>query len=153
MDHNYYYHMYSFFGKIHFEVITQKANRNHKKHINLLNLLSMTLNLHSCLPTLLSCFPKVFSCSPTLHFCSPTLFSSTPKVFSHAPTLRFSSPRILFCNPDLHSCFPTLLSCSLLINSSTRETILTYKNYLNNKKQLYTTNGHAANTRLCSLAG
>ena len=132
MDHNYYHHMYSFFGKIHFEVITQKANRNHKKHINLLNLLSMTLNLHSCLPTLLSCFPKVFSCSPTL---------------------RFSSPRILFCNPDLHSCFPTLLSCSLLINSSTRETILTYKNYLNNKKQLYTTNGHAANTRLCSLAG
>ena len=132
MDHNYYHHMYSFFGKIHFEVITQKANRNHKKHINLLNLLSMTLNLHSCLPTLLSCFPKVFSCSPTL---------------------RFSSPRILFCNPDLHSCFPTLLSCSLLINSLTRKTILTYKNYLNNKKQLYTTNGHAANTRLCSLAG
>jgi hypothetical protein len=30
---------------------------------------------------------------------------------------------------------------------------LTNNNYRNNKKQLYTTNGHAANTRLCSLAG
>ena len=146
MDRNYYYHIYSFFGKIHFEVITQKANRNHKKHINLLNLLSMTLNLHSC-------FPKIFSCSPTLLFHSPTLFSLTPKVFFHTLTLLSSSPKILSCNPDLHFCSPTLLSCSPLINHTTRKNIETNYDYQNNKTKLYTTNGHAANTRLCSLAG
>ena len=104
----------------------------------------MTPNLHSCSPTLLSC-------SPILLFHSPTLLSSTPKVFSYSPTLLSCSPILLFCNPDLHSCSPTLLSCSLLINYATRETILTNNNYRNNNKQLYTTNGLAANTRLWDI--
>jgi len=113
----------------------------------------MTQNLHSCYPILLSYFPKVFSCSPTLLFHSPTLFSLTPKVLFHTPTFLSCSPTLLFSNPDLHSCSPTLLSCSLLINFSDSKIILTNNNYRNNKTQLYTTNGYAANTRLLSLAG
>lgn len=34
-----------------------------------------------------------------------------------------------------------------LINYATCKTILTNNNYRNNKTQVYTTNGHAANTR------
>ena len=120
----------------------------------------MTPNLQSYCPTLLSCsLVKLFS-YPTLHSCSPTLHSCClVKLFSYLIKL-FNYPTLHSCCPNLLFSCPTLLSSTPLISFTYRETFRDDNNYRNsennyiNKKNNYkTTNGHAANTRLCALGG